>query len=85
MNHRSNNTASIDKKYGVTAREVFNTAKGALAAVAENINVAQDKVSSSLNIKQKRRHVKKIRPPPPPFISLGNQSYKVSGALKNSD
>ena len=75
-NHPSTKTPSIDKKIGVTARKVFDTARQALVA-------AQNKITSSFKIKPKRRHVKKIRPPPPPFISLGNQSYKVSCVLKN--
>ena len=85
LNHPSNITALIDKKYGVIARKVFNSAKEALAAVSKSVNVAQSKASSSSNVEQKRRHVKKIRPPPPPFIALGNQSYKVSCVLKNTD
>ena len=69
----------IKKRHGlVAARKVFKTAKEAFVDAVNDTNASQKDLFFPLTQKEKPRGLWKARPPPPQFISVGNQSYKVT-------
>ena len=62
-------------------RKAYKTPRQALA----DIKSGERENTISLaprNHRKSARKVRKIRPPPPPFVEVGNQTYKVVNFLK---
>ena len=59
-------------------RKVYKTPRQALAEVT--YGDGDNTISlAPRNYGKRTRNVRKIRPPPPPFVEVGNQTYKVRG------
>ena len=61
----------------LNVRKAYKTPRQALADIKSGDT--DDTISlAPKNYKKFGRNVRKIRPPPPPFVEVGNQTYKVN-------
>ena len=66
----------------LNVRKAYKTPRQALADIKSGDT--DDTISlAPKNYKKFGRNVRKIRPPPPPFVEVGNQTYKVNHFLIN--
>ena len=75
---RRNDNRNINE---LDVRKAYKTPRQALA----DIKSGERENTISLaprNHRKSARKVRKIRPPPPPFVEVGNQTYKVGNFLK---
>ena len=68
-----------DKSYnGVSAGRAFKTPKEAIIAKSKNQPKDVNEILNPLErLKNNAQDLKKSRLPPPPFVEVGNQTYKV--------